>query len=785
MTLKSTLLFLSILLISPFLSNAQSTPQCGFDELHQRKLQDDLEYRKATENFNKAIYEQTKNGVADRGTNGTIHVIPVVVHVMHLPGEAIGTGSNISDAQVQAGIDHLNAAYRNSGDYAGGPYHSNAGIASADPEIQFCLAVRDPNGNATSGINRVATNYSNLYRDDNCGAGTQDNCLKALSFWDSHDYMNVWLVNEICLTSNPDDGCGVAGYAYFPSSHGEAHDGVVNEAAYWGTSTNNSKVHIHEVGHYLGLYHTFQGGCSETDCQTGGDFVCDTPPDNSTAAVSCNNNTTANTCSNDASIANSPFNSDVQDIYEDYMDYGYQSCQNTFTPGQVVRMRAALTTTRASLLTSSGCTPAAVPVSDFTSNLTTGCAGISVTFSDNSANGSTAWNWSFPGGSPSSSTDQNPTIVYNSAGSFNVSLTASNNIGTGNTETKTNYITTLATPNNQCTPTGTIGLGGIANFSFGSISNNTGNATTDGAVYLDFSCSDIAELNVSRSYELSCAVGNSTNPPDNYERVKVYIDYNNDGDFDDAGEMVGETPAGYLYLGTIPAITINTPASPTLGSILRMRVIADHASIGSACHTLTTGQAEDYGVFFPAPLPVELNSFSARKSENNTLLTWQTESEINNQFFTLEHSTDGVSFQHLARIKSKGNGSVANNYSYLHRTPTEGVNHYRLSQTDLDGTQRDLGVRTVLFKTKKVLVSVHPNPVQTDMINIQYVSPSNTDIDIEIVDITGRVLHQEKITATEGANLFELPVNGLSNGIYFIRTQQINGIKITRFVLAR
>ncbi|MEM8889454.1 MAG: PKD domain-containing protein, partial [Bacteroidota bacterium] len=163
--------------------------------------------------------------------------------------------------------------------------------------------------------------------------------------------------------------CGVAGYAYLAGAHGASYDGIVNEARWWGSSNHASKVHIHEFGHYLNLYHTFNdpdgGGvkspCENGDCLSNGDYVCDTPPDNSSSAVNCNSNGTANTCSTDVddTSANNPFTSDVNDMYENYMDYGYQSCQNTFTDGQKERMRVALTTTRSSLLNSAG----AIPVS--------------------------------------------------------------------------------------------------------------------------------------------------------------------------------------------------------------------------------------------------------------------------------------------------------------------------------------------------------------------------------------------------------------------------------------
>lgn len=776
------ILFFAILF--PFLLQAQITPECGFDSAHQKKLLTDPKFKEATEKVEKLIYEKTINMVADRDIQGTVYTIPVVVHVMYLPGDnTIGTGSNISDAQVQAGLDHLNQAFRNIGDYAGGPYYTDAGIASADVEIEFCLAVRDPNGNPTTGINRISTDYSNLHRDDPCGSGTEDDCLKALSFWDSNDYMNVWIVNEICLTSNPEDGCGVAGYAYYSSAHGSTYDGVVSETGYWGSSTSNSKVHIHEVGHYLNLKHTFEGGCSETDCLTGGDLVCDTPPDNSYSAVSCANNNTANTCSNDATITNSPFTTDVQDMYENYMDYGYQSCQNTFTPGQVTRMRTALTGVRASLLSSDGCTPAIPPTSDFIVDASSGCPGTSLTFQDNSANGTSSWSWSFPGGSPSSSTIENPTITYNNTGTYDVTLTASNGAGTGTTETKTDFITIYNTPTLQCAISASNANTSGNNYGFGiknvallDFSKSSGGTVADGAIYIDNVCLKSTELSPNRSYNLTVEVG-----PVNDEDIRAYIDYNNDGDFNDSDELVFSVDN---QQGTVTG-TINTPANPATGVLLTLRVISDYSpNTITSCTTPQYGQVEDYGIFFAAPLPVELMSFTARPIKETTQLQWQTASETSNNYFTLEHSTDGVHFESLANIDTKGNGSSANDYSFNHRNPATGTNHYRLTQTDLDGQSKVLGIRSVHFKSKDVVVHIHPNPIQHNALSLTYSSPKQTEVMLLVLDLTGRILFKQRVNAAQGLNHFNLPVGDLSNGVYFLRTEQSQDIQTIRFTKA-
>lgn len=319
---------------TPSQYDANPEHYCASDLIRQRMIERRSQVISEAE-MNLSIRQQA----GSRGGNEPF-IIPVVVHIVHTNGE-----ENISDEQVMLGIEHLNEAFANSGSYA----HANG----VNTNIQFCLAAQDPLGQYTNGITRTFSLLTNLMIE------TQDLELKDLIRWDPNKYLNIWLVNEISSISM---GAGVAGYAYFPTSQGQPEDGIVNEAAYFGSTQDNSKVHIHEAGHYLGLYHTFEGGCTNNDCQTDGDMVCDTPPDNSTASVPCS--AQPNTCSSDDddTSTNNPFRpialgglGDQPDQFKNYMDYGYQTCQAYFSEGQSERMYAAISTQRAILLESIAC----------------------------------------------------------------------------------------------------------------------------------------------------------------------------------------------------------------------------------------------------------------------------------------------------------------------------------------------------------------------------------------------------------------------------------------------
>lgn len=303
-------------------------PPCHFDHAHQALLQSDPHYRESEKRINQH-WQNLQNSSTESSFAPV--TIPVVVHIVSPPGTAVGQGNNITEAQVELGIELLNEIFANSGRYT-----NPDGV---NTEISFCLARRTQEGLPTNGIVRIE---SDLVNEAQCAPGTNqtsDRPIKALSAWDCSQYMNVWLVTDLFSGAN---GCGLAGFAYFPGA-GCALDGIVQESRYWYTE-RGAAVSAHEVGHYLGLYHTFQGGCANNDCLTQGDRICDTPPDASPSFAPCG----TNSCSTD--------NPDLPDDTENIMDYS--NCRPIrFSRNQAERMQAVLNDQRSSLIQSEACLP--------------------------------------------------------------------------------------------------------------------------------------------------------------------------------------------------------------------------------------------------------------------------------------------------------------------------------------------------------------------------------------------------------------------------------------------
>ncbi|MBK0403667.1 PKD domain-containing protein [Adhaeribacter sp. BT258] len=395
---------------------------CGTVEVDKYLERTDPGY-KARRAQNERAIQQFFSNQPNARTNVT-RTIPVVFHVVYA-----NATQNISQAQIMSQLDVLNEDFRKmNSDTTSipGPFKQLA----ADTEIEFCLASVDPSGQPTTGITRTATTVSvfDYYTSPNqIKTGSQG----GKDAWPNTQYLNIWIGN---IGGGP-AGSQILGYATSPGASAAA-DGVVLLYTTVGKPPHNTfpapinrgRTATHEVGHWLDLKHIWgdEPGC------TADDLVTDTPQQK---AENQGCPTFPLLTGPGASCATTGPGA----MYMNYMDYTDDNCMNMFTHGQKARMIAALTTSRASLLTSTACSNTLR--ANFSANNTTITAGNAVNFFDNSTGTPTGWSWSFPGGTPSTSTAQNPaSIQYSAPGTYNVTLTVTKGTAT-DTRTINNFIT--------------------------------------------------------------------------------------------------------------------------------------------------------------------------------------------------------------------------------------------------------------------------------------------------------------------------------------------------------
>lgn len=397
-------------------------------------------------------------------------VLPVVFHIIHKYGV-----ENISDAQILDAVARINIDYslQNADTSETFPLFKSR---AADYQIEFRLATKDSAGNCTNGIVRhydPGTNFAYF------------STMKTYH-WPTDMYMNVFVVKFIYPEGMVlPDGAFIGGMSPFPPSNllsqvltgGDAdmdgvlirHDciGSIGTAENMGGMPINAlnRTFTHEAGHYFNLYHPFQNlmfgliaqssGCP-TILAPNGDEVSDTPPvdvASQNTSLSCIVPGSRNTCTE---------SNDEPDMVENYMDYQFGYCCNIFTVGQKARVDAAMLADRRNLwsienLTATGvldtAPPPCAPIPDFKASSKTICAGTSISFTDFSYNGTaTEWLWTFDGGTPATSTAQNPTgITYATPGIYPVTLTVTNSQG-NNTLSKNSYIYVYSTQAIQQAP---------------------------------------------------------------------------------------------------------------------------------------------------------------------------------------------------------------------------------------------------------------------------------------------------------------------------------------------
>ncbi len=535
---------------------------CGTQEAFEYQKANDSKFelrRQEIENFTNDFIQQ--GGGLDRA----LVTIPVVVHVVWNT-----TAENISDAQIQSQIDVLNADFRKlNADVANVP----AAFASlaGDANIEFCLATIDPNGNPTTGITRTQTSVTAFGTNDQ----VKSSSTGGVNAWSRDQYLNIW----VCDISG-----GILGYAQFPGGAAST-DGVVCDFQYFGTigtataPFNKGRTATHEVGHWLNLFHIW--GDDGTGC-TGSDQVSDTPnaggPNYGCPVfpkVSCTNGPNG-------------------DMFMNYMDYSDDACMYMFSNGQISRMQALFATGgfRAALLNSTACGPVGSICATPTGLTSGSLTASSATATWAAVNGAQSYNLRWR---PTSTTTwTNVTGLTATTFAFSAlntctsyewqvqtvcSATSSGNFSASSTFTTTGCVPTYCASAGQSTVDEWIN-----NVSLNTLSNTSGNNNG----YANFSATLGTTLATNTSYTFTGTPGYTGTAFSEFWRV--WIDYNGDLDFLDAGEQVFGNTTGST---TAVSGSFTVPSTAVLGTT-RMRVAMKYNAAPTACETFQYGEVEDY-----------------------------------------------------------------------------------------------------------------------------------------------------------------------------------------------
>ena len=297
-------------------------------------------------------------------------------------------------------------------------------------------------------------------------------------------------------------------------------------------------------------------------------------------------------------------------------------------------------------------------------------------------------------------------------------------------------------------------------------------------------CLNLISLQKNNTYNFSVTIYGQ-----NYEQLRMWIDYDNNGVFNNATEQlfynanIAPVNPGTGYTTLTGSFTV--PATAATASVLRLRVMDELSTIytansptplSSGCANPSYGQAEDYPVYLSSMLPVKLEYFRAVKKDADALLSWKTSTEENADLFQVEKSTDGSLFELIGTVPATNLPGGAT-YSFTDKHMNAPVNYYRLRQVDKDLKAQESNVIAVTNPAEaKSRFKVINNPFDNQL-DVVLTGNATTASTINMFDATGRKLLSRVYKVADGQVLhLDVSAISLKPGMYFLQAQVGNEV---------
>lgn len=424
---------------------------------------------------------------------------------------------------------------------------------------------------------------------------------------------------------------------------------------------------------------------------------------------------------------------------------------------------------------------------------------------------SLAGDWNNSSSSADPFTEGSQTVIFNGGGPQSI-------INSGDAEGTVFYNITVSNTSGDLTLSANTSVGGTLNFTSGKLflgTNNltitSGNAVTGyntsryvvtnstGYLQINGMTTGITRVfpigNNSASYSPATITNNSTTSPVNFN-VYACRYVSTTGTCSGGTQIVENgvgitwqiTPSTSPLAGAGAEIELAWNTADEMTFFTRNDCAVNHyiggawtASANSAAtdETGTIGagyysQTASFTTFSPfgvgkgsSPLPIELLSFMAKPNGVTVDITWETASEINNDYFVIEKTTDNLIFEEVERVEGAGNSSIVRNYAIVDRHPSKGISYYRLKQVDYDGSYEYSELVAVNNESSSYeSIKVYPNPSNGNNVTIDITNIKEKEVLVNVYNILGEIMYS-KIVLVEDSP-FITPNNKLDPGVYFI-----------------
>lgn len=680
--------------------------------------------------------------------------IPLYAHVVK---ETDGTGG-ITKSVLNRGLSSLNIVFK-------------------PVNIEFYWAGIDYNNNSDY------YKYNDASPDNDTEIG-----LRGL-FTTRTDAVNVYYVDDLYLSSA---GRSTGGYSVFPSDTATPSHSNIVVMANWGQDNDVNGSFAHEFGHYFNLFHTHEGTENgpnhddaenvarvgvEKNCDTKGDLFCDTQADPS--ATETNVNVQCVYTGGGVDRFNRPYTPPVDNI----MSYFPDKCganHHFFTPNQNARIEQALITRQTHGVYYTFNAPPMAVINPSGLMATQSALSVVLNWADNADNemgyliersttsnnaGFTALPFGATGDNETTFTDAN--VVANTTYFYRIKASNDGCNDYSNVVAITPIpVYCVPTYTNTCfldgdgTPKyiGSVRLSITSNVVL--LENNNGNCLGGLSDHTALSANVVA--GTIYNIEIEAARNGSGNCYP--QKVGIWLDINNDKDFDDAGEYLGNGTmnACDLTIGiSVPVVVFNGSRRLRIRSIDVGQVMSSAA----VCGDFPDGETEDYTLNITATaLPINLISFEGKNTEGGHQLTWRTESEVNASHFEVERSLDGQKFDKMATVKAF---SKANTYALMDKNITQNTQYYRLKMVDLDGAFKHSKIIALNAGKHKNVLTIFPNPT-THLLTIE----TTEEAERHVINLLGQTVLRSKAAQ-------QIDVSALPLGTYFLKVggQQARFVK--------